>query len=203
MKPNERPHGPRQRVAVIAAGLLCALAAHVAAQSLYDEKTYQTLASDHKAFRVGDLITVQVIEQSSASTSTDTSTQRTNSVTAGVSTSLASNHQVNGSLSLGGSFDGGGTTQRANKLLATLSVTVREVLPNGDLKVAGEQLLTVNGEQHRVNLQGQIRPQDISTDNLVLSNRLADAHIDYVGDGDLSDRQKRAWWRSVVDWLGL
>ena len=131
------------------------------------------------------------------------SRKRSNGVSAGLATSISGVHPGSASLSVAGTFDGGGTTQRANKLLATLSVTVREVLPNGDLKVAGEQLLTVNGEQHRVNLQGQIRPQDISTDNLVLSSRLADAHIDYVGEGDLSDRQRRAWWRSVIDWLGL
>src|SRR5450432_2545244 len=137
MNHDELLAGVRSLAAVIA-GLLCATATCVQAQSLYDARTFQTLASDHKAFRVGDLITVQVIEQSSASTSTDTNTQRTNSVSAGLSTTGGKNHQVSGSLAAGGSFDGGGTTQRANKLLATLSVTVREVLPNGDLKVAGE-----------------------------------------------------------------
>jgi len=82
-------------------------------------------------------------------------------------------------------------------------VNVQEILPNGDLKVSGEQLLTVNEEQHKVNLEGRVRPQDISSDNVVLSTRLADARIDYIGEGDLSERQKRGWWRKLVDWLGL
>jgi flagellar L-ring protein precursor FlgH len=174
----------------------------VHAQSLYDESSYRALASDHKAFRVGDLITVQVFEQSSASTSTDTNTQRSNALNLGI-TSTLSGKQVGGAISQGGTFEGGGTTQRANKLLATLSVSVRDVLPNGDLKVSGEQVLTVNGEQHKVNLEGHVRPQDISTDNVVLSTRLADAHINYVGDGDLSERQKRGLWRTLLDSLGL
>lgn len=180
--------------------LAACLMAHGA--SLYDEATYRSLAGDHKAFRVGDLITVQVYEQSSASTSTDTTTQRSNNLSLGIS-STASSRQYGGSLAQGGTFDGGGTTQRANKLLVTLSVSVREVLPNGDLKVSGDQMLTVNEEQHKVSLEGRVRPQDVSSDNVVLSTRLADAHITYVGDGDLSERQRRGWWRKLVDWIGL
>lgn len=184
------------------AGLLAAIAPAVSAQQLYNEATYRALAGDRKALRVGDVITVQVYEQSSATTSTDTSTQRTNALNAGyASTRTGSQH--GGSLAVGGSFDGGGTTQRANKLLVTLSVSVREVLPNGDLKLAGEQTLTVNEEQHKVSLEGRVRPQDVSGDNVVLSTRLADAHIEYLGDGDLSDRQKRGWWRRLLDALGL
>ena len=174
----------------------------VKAESLYVESSYRALAGDNRAFRVGDLLTVQVYENSSASTSTDTSTQRNNGLNVGITT-LLSGRQIGGTIAQGGTFDGGGTTQRANKLLTTLSVSVREVLPNGDLRVSGEQLLTVNEEQHKVELDGRVRVQDISSDNVVLSTRLADAHINYIGEGDLSERQKRAWWRHALDWLGL
>lgn len=182
--------------------LLATVAVQVRAESLYNEGTFRSLTGDNKAFRLGDLITVQVYEQSSATTSTDTTTQRNNGINLGIA-SATSSKQRGGSLTQGGTFEGGGTTQRANKLLATLSVSVREVLPNGDLRVAGDQLLTVNEEQHKVNLEGRVRPQDISSDNVVLSTRLADAHINYVGDGDLSDRQRRGWWRKAMDWLGF
>ena len=190
----------RHSVAALLATLATALPAH--AQKLYDEQSYRGLAEDRKAVRVGDIITVQVFEQSSASTTTDTSTQRTNALGAGLSIT-AGGVQRGGSISQSGSFDGGGTTQRANKLLVTLSVTVRQVLPNGDLVVHGEQSLTVNKEQHKVALDGRVRPQDVASDNTVLSTRLADAHIEYIGDGDLSDRQTRAWWRHLLDILGL
>lgn len=172
-------------------------------QSLYKEDTFRALAADHKAYRVGDIITVQVYENSSASTTTDTTTQRNNGLNANIATSLFGGKQASGSISATGSFDGGGSTQRTNRLLATLSVGVREILDGGDLRVSGEQLLTVNGEQHRVILEGRIRPQDISSDNVILSTRIADARINYVGKGDLSERQKRAWWRRLIDWLGL
>jgi flagellar L-ring protein precursor FlgH len=179
-----------------------AAAAPASAQKLFDEKTYRPLAADRKAFAVGDILTVQVFEQSSASTTTDTTTQRTNALGAGLSIA-STGVQHGGSISQSGSFDGGGTTQRANKLLVTLSVNVREVLPNGDLVVGGEQSLTVNKEQHKVALEGRVRQQDVASDNTVLSTRLADARIEYVGDGDLSDRQTRAWWRHLLDILGL
>jgi flagellar L-ring protein FlgH len=174
----------------------------VRAESLYSEDSYRPLTADNKAFRVGDLITVQVYENSSASTSTDTNTQRSNNLSAGLST-FFSGKQRGASIVESGTFDGGGTTQRANRLLVTLSVSVREILANGDLRLAGEQLLTVNGELHKINLEGRVRPHDVSTDNVVLSTRLADARIDYVGDGDLSELQKRAWWRRLLDWAGL
>ena len=189
------------RKIVIAAVMAAALAGTAAAESLYREETFHALTGDRKAHRVGDVVTVQVLENSSASTSTDTSTQRKNNLNATLITPPS--HQRAFGLATSGDFEGGGTTQRTNRLLATLTVSVHEVLPNGDLQLAGEQILTVNGEHHRVQLEGRVRPQDISDANAVLSTRLADARITYVGSGDLSERQKRSVWRSVMDWLGF
>jgi len=172
------------------------------AESLFDANTYRPLASDDRAFRVGDALTVQVYESSSASSSTDTATQRRNNLSARFEV-VNPSRQYGGSLGVEGDFTGGGTTQRANRLLAVLTVTVREILPGGDLRVSGEQILKVNQETHRVVVEGRVRPRDISTDNIVLSTRLADARITYVGDGDLSSRQKRGWWRSFLDWVGF
>jgi flagellar L-ring protein FlgH len=181
--------------------MACLFCVQASAESLYREQTFRPLAGDRKAYRVGDVVTVQVLENSSATTSTDTSTQRKNNLNATLLTPPS--HQRSFALGVSGDFDGGGTTQRASRLLATLAVTVHDVLPNGDLQLAGEQILTVNGEQHRVQLEGRVRPQDISDGNAVLSTRLADARITYVGNGDLSERQKRSIWRSAMDWLGF
>jgi len=176
--------------------------APASAESLYQEGSFRPLTADNKAFRLGDSLTVQVFENSSASTSANTGTRRANDITGSVT---HTGGKVVGQLGIGvaGEFDGGGRTQRANKLLATLTVTVQDVLPNGDLRVAGEQLLTVNEELQKVNLEGRVRPQDISDGNVVLSTRLADARITYVGEGDVSDRARRSIWRKVFDWLGL
>lgn len=172
-----------------------------AAMSLYDEKTYRPLVSDHKAFRVGDAITVQVIENASASSNADTKTRRNNTLAAELAhggTPIAS-----ADVGVNSGFDGGGGTQRTGKLLAQLTVSVTSILPNGDMLIAGEQQLSINDEQQRIRVEGRVRPNDILDTNIVLSSRLADAKIDYSGQGDLSQRQKRAWWRKATDWLGL
>ncbi|HYD51298.1 MAG TPA: flagellar basal body L-ring protein FlgH [Gemmatimonadaceae bacterium] len=174
------------------------------AESLYDAQSFRAFTADRKAHRVGDVVTVHVFENSSASTTSDTSTQRNHGVSARAGTSaINGGRQIDGSIELGSAFDGGGVTQRANRLLATLTVTVQEVLPNGDLRLAGEQLLTVNQEQHKVKVEGRVRPHDVSADNVVLSTRIADAKVSYAGQGDLTNRHKRTWLRMLIEFLGF
>lgn len=185
--------------ALIASILFAGAAA--SATSLYNEATYRALTADNKAFRVGDVLTVQVFENSSASATADTGTRRKNNLNAELGHVAGRVAQTSASVS--GDFDGGGQTQRSNRVLITLSVTVREVLPNGDLRVGGEQMLMINSEQQRVTLEGRVRPQDVSDGNVVLSTRLADARITYLGEGEVSQRQQRAWWRKLLDWAGL
>jgi len=169
--------------------------------ALYHEATFRAPAADSKAFAVGDVVTVQVLEASSATTSTETATRRKNNLDARAG--LTPGSPVGASLSINGDFDGGGETQRANRLLATVAATVVEVLPNGDLRLSGTQLLTVNDEQHSVLVEGRARPRDISGDNVVLSPRLAEARIVYAGEGELTSRQRPGLWRRFVDWLGF
>ena len=131
------------------------------AESLFQEQSFRPLMADNKAFRVGDVLTVQVFENSSATTSADTGTRRRNALSADLSHGSGSVAQT--AAGLGGTFDGGGRTQRTNRVLATLTVSVREVLANGDLLVGGEQTLTVNEEPQKVTLEGRVRPLDIRT----------------------------------------
>lgn len=168
--------------------------------SLYAESTYQALTSDRRLHRVGDMVSVVIFENASASSMADTGTGReaTTGVTAqtpGVSTSAG--------LSTNNDFTGGGRTQRAGKVLAQLTVTVREVVANGDLLVAGEQVLEINGERQVIRLEGHVRPRDISELNTVLSNRVGEARISFVGDGVLGDRQRPAWWQWLLSVFGL
>lgn len=193
----------RIRSLVVLAGVLLA-GGQVRAESLYDPESFRGFTGDRKAHRAGDVVTVHVFENSSASTTSDTSTQRSHAVNARAGSSAVNGgRQLDGSIEMGSAFDGGGVTQRANRLLATLTVTVTEVLPNGDLRVAGEQLLTVNQEQHKVKVEGRVRPQDVSADNIVLSTRIADARVSYAGEGDLTSRHKRTWLRRLIELLGF
>jgi len=178
--------------------LLCVVALASSAQSLFDAKTFRPMTADSKAFRPGDILTIQVIENASASANADTDLKRSNS--AGAELRFRSPIPIAGANATANTqFDGGGQTARTGQLLATLSVSVMDVLPNGDLLIAGEQLLVINEEQQRIDIAGRVRPQDITDANTVPSNRVADARITYVGEGDVASRQKTGWLRHILD----
>ena len=187
------------RLVLASGAVLCFQCASAA--SLYDEGRFRPLVADTKAYRIGDTLTVQVIENSSATTSTDTGTRRRQSIGAEAVSNDVRTGQAG--LKTAGDFDGGGRTQRSNRLLATMSGTVQEIFDNGDLRVSGEKALTVNDELQKVTLQGRVRPVDISDTNVVLSTRLADARITYLGEGDLTERGQRPWWRKLLDGIGF
>lgn len=188
----------------LALATLALLALHwtaAGAQSLFPQGGWRGFTADNKAYRPGDVLTVQVFENTSASSSAETGTRRTNRLAAELA--HGSSKVAESSLAVSGDFDGGGRTQRASRLLTTVTVTVQEVLPGGQLRVAGTQAVTVNEEQQRVTLEGVVRPADISDGNVVQSTRIAEARITYDGEGDLTERNRRAWWRQLLDALGL
>jgi flagellar L-ring protein precursor FlgH len=100
-------------------------------------------------------------------------------------------------------FNGKGTIQRSGKLAAQITVTVQSVEPNGDLVVAGRQLIEVNDEKQHIVLSGKVRPVDIGENNTVVSTRLADANISYVGDGILAEKQQPGIISRILHWLRL
>lgn len=187
------------RIGALLACVWWGLPAH--AQSLYDERSFRPLTADNKAHRIGDLLTIQVVESAAATANADTGSQRRNAISVDVIRPNRSG--LNAGLGVNGDFDGGGTTARAGRLVTQLTVSVREVLPNGDLLIGGEQQLLINQERQRIGITGRVRLQDISEANVVLSTRVADADITYVGEGHLADRQKPAWWRQALDALGF
>lgn len=170
------------------------------AASLYQENSYQPLVSDHKAHRRGELLTVLVYENSSATSAANTSTGRDASIGGSIETPGSSNAAA---LRVNNQLDGRGRTQREGKVLAQITVAVKDITESGDLVIAGEHLLEVNNERQQIRVEGRVRPQDVSDANTVLSSRLADAKISYIGDGDLADRQRSAWWQRLLTWFGL
>lgn len=170
------------------------------AVSLYNESTYQALASDQKARQRGDLLTVLVYENSSATSAANTTAGRDADVGLDVQNLTRSRSIGAGT---GNQMNGRGRTQREGRVVAQITVTVQDVLQNGDLLVAGEHLLEVNNEKQQIRLEGRARAQDVTDTNTVLSTRLADAKISYVGEGDLADRQRPGWWQKIWTWLGL
>ncbi len=90
-------------------------------------------------------------------------------------------------------FKGKGDAAQSNALSGEISVTVAEVYPNGMMLVRGEKLLTLNRGDERVQISGLVRPIDIGPDNRVLSTRVANATIRYVGKGEIARASKQGW----------
>lgn len=168
--------------------------------SLYSDEQFQSLTSDRRRFQVGEVLTVLVYEEASATSSADTGANRDSQV--GVALALP-HRSRNAAMEVNNDFNGAGRTQRTGRVLAQVTVLVREVLPNGDLRVGGEQLLEINGEKQTIRAEGRVRPRDVNEQNVVLSNRLAEAKLAFVGDGVLGDMQRPRWWQRLLTLFGL
>lgn len=157
--------------------------------------------ADHSAHRPGDLLTVLIVEASSASESAQTSTAKTDSVSAALSTPAKMGRQWSGSLS--GDFAGAGQIARSGQLVAQLSVVVDRVDGNGNLWVHGEQEIALNGERQTIRLTGMVRPDDIAPDNTVPSWRVSGARIALLGKGVIGGSQSPGLISRILRWLRL
>ena len=178
--------------------------------SLYSESTTVNFFRDLKAYRVGDIVTVNVVESSSASKEAATTLGKDSNISAGISALLGWEYSVphnqknafSPSSMIGAktahSFKGSGQTTRKENLTAQISARVVQVLPNGDLAIRGSREVAVNYEKQFIILEGIIRPSDISTDNTVLSSYIADARISYTGKGVVSEKQKPGWMSRIL-----
>jgi flagellar L-ring protein precursor FlgH len=180
--------------------MVCLLGCLVSAQAttLYSDQAYVGLYSDPRAAKVGQTLTVLIYEQASAATSADRATNESTGISGGV----RGNQNLNaGEIDVATRSEGGGSLSRSGQLMASVSVTVREVLPNGELSVQGEQLIEFNEENQHIKISGRVRPEDISAENTVISTRLADAKISYIGEGLLGKQQKPGWLTRAFNWI--
>lgn len=186
---------------ILLLGLVCMAPVNaVLGDSLFDVQYYRPVASDHRAYKAGDNLTVLIVETAVAATSANTSTNRATDM----SGELAGNSAFNfGNVDLDNNFTGGGSIERSGKLAAQITVTVEAVLPNGDLYIKGEQVVEVNDEKQRIAIEGRVRPVDIAVNNTVLSTRVNDSKVSYVGKGILGQSQKPGLFTRFFTWLGL
>lgn len=153
-------------------------------------------ARDVRASQVYDLVTIVVLDNSTATSTGATNTQRQSAVSAAV-TSLAGPKSPTGALanlakgSNNTQLQGQGTTSRGTILSTTVTAEVMAVLPNGNLVVKGQKDITVNGEKQVIMIQGIVRPEDLSPTNSVPSNDVAKMQILVNGKGVVNDAVKR------------
>jgi flagellar L-ring protein precursor FlgH len=169
----------------------------------------QGVAADFRAARVGDILTIVVAETAAASSSQNKTTGSNSSVDGAVSQFLfpesgfgTHNKNLPG-VRFGGqsSFNGGGQVSNSQSLTGRAAVIVTDVLPNGNLVVAGARRLTFSGETQNLVLHGLVRPADIGTGNTVLSSNVADARLEFISEGTLTDAQKRGWLTNLYEKL--
>ncbi|MEA3213587.1 MAG: flagellar L-ring protein FlgH [Chthoniobacter sp.] len=207
----------------VAAGVCCAasgLAGSLWNESTTNERG---MFADKRARRVGDIVTIVVQENTVANNSLELKTAReakagnanplvnviNQFISALPATILGKNRvtdemtksRVPGAsltvppIEVGGTveYKGGGDITNRQVVTSRVAVTVVDVLPNGNMVVEGVRLVRFSGETQYASLRGVLRPADVQKDNTVLSTNIADAQVEFVSEGSLSDAQKKGW----------
>ncbi|MFN8542733.1 MAG: flagellar basal body L-ring protein FlgH [Candidatus Binatia bacterium] len=179
----------------------------------HPERAANYTGLDVRAHFPGDLLTVVVQETSKGKKNAKTDTKRESSITAAITNFFGITSSMVGFLpaDLDGAAivdantkdeaKGEGTTSREGTLTASITVTVVDVEANGNLRVRGDKVVTVNQEDQHIVVTGTVRPEDIQADNSVTSTRLADARISYYGYGVVGDKERVPLMHRAFDWV--
>ncbi len=183
--------------------------------AIYSDARGFSLFGDLKARNVGDILTVLLVERTDAIKSSSTSTSKETNVSAANPTLFGRPVTHNGTPLLSAeddattSFSGDGNSAQSNRLTGSVTVTVVQRYPNGNLRVRGRKRIALNQGSEFVAVSGIVRPADIDTTNTVRSDRIADSEISYSGKGPLADANKMGFlarffnspW-SILRWPG-
>ncbi|BDV01762.1 flagellar L-ring protein [Thermodesulfomicrobium sp. WS] len=176
--------------------------------SLYDPDGAAVLFADPRARRVGDIVVVKVLDSTTAKNKASTTADKKSSVDLGVSNFLGRDSLpylgdvgTTPMVKAGSTnnFEGDGETKRESSVKATVAARVTRVLPGGVLEIMGAREMRVNGETQLVAVEGLVRARDIAADNTVESSYLADARIEFFGEGVLAEKQRPGWLARILD----
>ena len=156
---------------------------------------YAPLTSGARAATVGDVITILLAEKTQAVKTSTASTDRSGNIAIQPPPTgpLAFLKGTDTQIGAGSTFKGNGGASQSNQLDGQVTVTVAEVLPNGNLMVRGQKKLTLNRGEEQIRIQGIVRPADILPGNTVLSYQIADARITYSGTGEIARASHQGW----------
>lgn len=168
--------------------------------SLYQDTYGLSLFDDRKAHFVGDIITITLRESTVSKKSSNVSVKKDDSVVlnSGAGTLLGTDPSLKGlnfgtNVAQNRKFGGNSGADQSNSLQGNITVTVAEIMPNGNLVVRGEKWMTLNSGDEFIRISGIVRPDDVAPDNTIASTRLANAKISYSGTGSLADSQNMGW----------
>jgi len=159
------------------------------------------LFRDVKARNVGDILTIRVVENASATNTATTATQKKGDVSLNAPAVFGLEHgnsalNFNNMLQAAGglNFNGTGSTTRSGQLQAEISARVLQVLQNGDIRIEGTKIVIVNGEKQTLTIVGLVRSYDVSPGNIVASTAIANMEVKYDGKGVVADANKQGWF---------
>lgn len=167
--------------------------------SLFKVNYVNNIYSDSKAHRVGDIISVVLSESTQAQKNAKTELTKENSATLQPITGFGGTpvnfkgDAIQFGYDQSTDFSGDSKSNQGNSLSGNVSVHVLRVLPNGNLMIRGEKWMTLNNGDEYIRLTGIIRPQDISSNNTIQSQKIANARIQYAGTGTFADVQEQGW----------
>jgi len=164
--------------------------------AIYQKHIIAGLFDDLNARNIGDVLTILITENTNASLNANTNATKDNKVDlpspklAGDVVTKKGKEILNNEFNGDREFNGQGSSQQNSNMSGTITVTVAKVLPNRNLVIKGEKLVTLNQAEEFIRFSGIVRPQDINPDNTVESVRVANVKIIYSGDGTISDANR-------------
>lgn len=165
--------------------------------SIYQTRQgYQPLFEDRRPRAIGDILTIMMDEQVSASQNSQSSANRSGAAgldIAQIPDIIDFLEDFGFDVSGDNVFSGGGSTQANNTMTGTITVSVLEVMNNGNLRVRGEKQIAINQGTEFIRFSGVVNPRTITAQNTVPSTQVADARIEYVGDGYINEAQHMGW----------
>lgn len=177
--------------------------------SVFSPTAHVSLFQDHRLWRVGDLVTIDIAQNASASTDDKSQVQRQSSTTASVAAFLGvpatfghyAGTQFSPSFDMSGdnNFKGQGLTSTSNSVVAQVAAVVIQIEDNNILAVRGRTNVNVNGDVRAIAITGYIRPEDIGPDNTVSSNDIADMNVQYVGVGPTQSAHHVPWLQDTLN----
>ncbi|WP_341675318.1 flagellar basal body L-ring protein FlgH [Niveibacterium sp. SC-1] len=153
---------------------------------------------DRRARLVGDTLTINLVEKTQAQKNASSSADRSSDISASVPTLTKvpfgkALQGIDVSASTGNTFSGKGASSANNNFTGTITVTVIDVYPNGNLLVSGEKQVAINQGDEFIRFSGVINPMYVTAANAVSSTQVADARIEYRGSGYIDEAQKMGW----------
>lgn len=178
-------------------------------QSLWCDGTSRSIFADKRSLNVGDILTIAISESSTENKNNATSTERKSSLAAAI-TAFLYPAGATAALTKSGSLpamaynsdhihNGSGTISDSETIVAQIAVRIIDVLPNGNLVVEGKRQTSFSMENQTIVLRGVVRPDDVASNNTVFSYNVADATIQIIGKGTVSDSQNKGWFNRIWD----